>query len=72
MSAVQYLTDSQGIKTSVVISILDWRNLSKFIKEIQALEQVVESVKEGIAQAKQIEAGEIQHAESTEDFLNGL
>ncbi|MEO0728006.1 MAG: hypothetical protein AAFZ63_25895 [Bacteroidota bacterium] len=72
MSAVQYLTDSQGIKTSVVISIQDWRNLSKFIKEIQALEQVVESVKEGIAQAKQIEAGEIQHTESTEEFLNGL
>ncbi len=72
MSAVQYLTDSQGIKTSVVIPIEDWQNLSRFIEEVKALEGVVKSVKEGLAQAKKIERGEIEVSESIEEFLNEL
>ena len=72
MSVVRYLTDSQGIKTSVVISREDWKNLSRFLEEVQALEEVVKSVKEGLAQAKRIESKEIQPSESTEEFLNGL
>ena len=72
MNAVQYLTDSQGVKTSVVISMEDWMNLYKYIEEVKALEEVVRSVKEGLTQAKRIEKGELQVNESTEDFLNGL
>lgn len=72
MNSVQYLTDSQGVKTSVVISIEDWKNLSTYLEEVQALEKVVRSVKEGLAQAKRIEKGEVHISESTEEFLNGL
>lgn len=72
MNAVQYLTDSKGVKTSVVISMEDWKNLSKYLEEVQALEEVVNSVREGLIQAKRIEKGEIQVSESTEEFLNGL
>ncbi|MEM9931501.1 MAG: hypothetical protein AAF840_16965, partial [Bacteroidota bacterium] len=66
------LTDSQGVKTSVVVPIEDWKNLYKFLEEVRYLEEVVESVKEGLTQVKKIESGEIQLSESTEDFLNGL
>ena len=72
MNSVQYLTDSQGVKTSVVISIEDWKNLYRYLEEVQALEKVVKSVKEGLAQAKRIEKGEVHISESTEEFLNGL
>ncbi len=72
MSVVQYLTDSQGVKISVVISMKDWKTLSSHIEEVQALEEIVISVKEGLAQAKQIESGEIQVNESTEEFLKGI
>jgi hypothetical protein len=72
MNSVQYLTDSQGVKTSVVISIEDWKKLSTYLEEVHALEKVVKSVKEGLAQAKRIEKGEVQVSESTEEFLNGL
>ena len=60
MNAVQYLTDSQGGKTSVGISMEDWMNLHKYIEEVKALEEVVKSVKEGLVQAKRIEKGELQ------------
>jgi hypothetical protein len=72
MSAVQYLIDSQGVKTSVVISIKDWKNLSKYLEEVQALEEVVKSVREGLDQAKRIENGEESVNESIEEFLNDL
>lgn len=72
MNPVQYLTDSQGVKTSVVISMEDWINLSRYIEEVKALEEVVMSVKEGLSQAKRIEKGELQVSQSTEEFLDGL
>ena len=72
MNPVQYLIDSKGVKTSVVISMEDWVNLSKYIEEVKALEDVVKSVKEGLTQAKRIEKGELQVSQSTEEFLNGL
>lgn len=72
MKPVQYLTDSQGIKTSVVISIEDWINLSRYLEEVKELEEIVNSVKEGLIQAKKIDQGELQASQSTENFLNGL
>jgi exonuclease VII small subunit len=72
MNSVQYLTNSQGVKTSVVISMEDWMNLSRYIEEVKALEEVVKSVQEGLAQAKKMEQGELPVNDSTEDFLNAL
>ena len=73
MPGIQYLVDDQGNKTSVVLSIEDWRNLSSNLAEVQALEGIVQSVREGLKQAKRIEQGnEKQTTETTEDFLNAL
>lgn len=72
MQAVQYLTDSNGTRTSVVISIEDWMRISEYMQEIQVLERIGKSAKAGLIQAKAIEAGETQPSESTQDFLDGL
>lgn len=73
MNAVQYLTDAKGVKTSVVISIDDWKNLSNFMDEVKELEQIVKSVQSGLTQAKKIEAGELPTpSQTTEEFLNEL
>lgn len=73
MNAVQYLTDAQGVKTSVVISIDDWKTLSSYMNEVKELEQIVKSVQSGLAQAKKIEAGKLPlPSQTTEEFLNEL
>ena len=72
MQGIQYLVDDQGNKTSVVLSIEDWRNLSSSIGEVRVLEAIVQSVKEGLAEAKGMEGGTISQTQTTEDFLNEL
>ena len=72
MNGIKYLIDDKGNKTSVVLSMEDWRNLSSNLAEVKALENIVKSVKEGLAQAKQFEQEKRTVGESTEDFLNGL
>ena len=72
MHGIQYLIDDQGNKTSVVLSIEDWRNLSSSLSEVQALEGIVQSVKEGLAEAKRMEGGQASRTQTTEDFLNEL
>ena len=72
MQGIQYLVDDQGNKTSVVLSIEDWRNLSSSINEVQVLEGIVRSVKEGLAEAKGMEGGKTSQTQTTEDFLNEL
>ena len=72
MRGIQYLVDDQGNKTSVVLSIEDWRNLSSSIGEVRVLEGIVQSVKEGLAEAKGMEGGTISQTQTTEDFLNEL
>ena len=72
MQGIQYLVDDQGNKTSVVLSIEDWRNLSSSIGEVRVLEGIVQSVKEGLAEAKGMEGGTISQTQTTEDFLNEL
>lgn len=73
MNAVQYLTDSNGSKTSVVISMDDWKNLSNYINEVKALEEIGNSVKSGLVQARMMESGQLPMSTQTaEDFLNEL
>lgn len=72
MTSIQYLTDSQGERTSVVIPISDWHKLSRYAEELNLLDEVGESVRNGIREAKQIEAGEVVRVESNNDFLDAL
>ncbi len=71
MKQIQYLTNNQGVKTSVVISIQDWRRLTEYIKEVQQLEQISQSIREGLREAKKIESGEVP-IQSTKEFLDAL
>ncbi len=72
MTSIQYLTDSEGIRTSVVISIADWDKLSKYVEELNLLDEIGESARNGIREAKQIESGEVVLSESNNDFLDAL
>ncbi len=72
MTSIQYLTDSQGVRTSVVISISDWNKLSKYVEELNLLDEIGKSVRNGIKEAKEIESNGIVVAESNNDFLDAL
>ena len=72
MQGIQYIIDDQGKKTSVVLSIEDWRTLSSSIGEVRILEGIVQSVKEGLAEAKRMKGGEANQSQTTEEFLNEL
>jgi hypothetical protein len=72
MTNVQYLTDSQGVRTSVVISISDWNKLSKYVEELNLLDEIGESIRSGIKEAKSIESGAVVISESNNDFLDAL
>lgn len=72
MENVQYLTDNQGERTSVVIPIADWNRLSKYLEQLNSLDDIVESVKSGTKQAKLMELDGTNASESVNDFLDAL
>ncbi len=72
MTNIQYLTDSQGERTSVVISIADWNRLSKIVEQMDALEGITRSIKSGLLEAKELEAGQNESTETVKDFLDAL
>lgn len=72
MKNVQYLTDNQGERTSVVIPIADWNRLSKYLEQLNSLDDIANSIKDGIKQAKLIELDKNQNNESINDFLDAL
>ncbi|MEM9887415.1 MAG: hypothetical protein AAF849_16085 [Bacteroidota bacterium] len=71
MNGVQYLTNSQGSKTHVLITIKDWHQLADYVEEIRYLEELSKSIKQGIREAKDMEAGLIKKS-STKEFLDAL
>lgn len=73
MNGVQYLTDNQGDKTHVLISIKDWHQLANHIEEIRRLEGLAQSIKQGIKEAKKMETQSSNKSTlSTKDFLDAL
>lgn len=71
MNSLQFLTDASGVKTSVVIPINRLLHLSEIIDELVKLEQIANTIKTGIANARAIESGKIA-GQSAESFLNEL
>ena len=45
MENVQYLTDNQGERTSVVIPISEWNRLSKYLEQLNSLDEIANSVR---------------------------
>ena len=71
MEAIQYVTDAHGAKTSVIIPMKRVFHLSEIIEELARLEQIAQSVRNGIREAKAIEAGKAVGI-SAKDFLDEL
>lgn len=72
MENVQYLTDNQGERTSVVIPIAEWNRLSKYFDQLNSLDGIAKSIKDGTKQAKLMEINGTQNNESVNDFLDAL
>ena len=71
MSALHYITDANGSRTSIIIPIHRLLELSEIIEELRRLEEITGSIKQGLREARSIEAGE-QVGITAEDFLNEL
>ncbi|MEO0734371.1 MAG: hypothetical protein AAFZ52_16160 [Bacteroidota bacterium] len=71
MTTIQYLTDARGTKTSVVIPMRKLLQLSEVIEELRKLEEISDSIRKGIKEAKAIEQGK-RRGIPAEDFLNEL
>ncbi len=72
MTNIQYLTDNQGEVTSVIIPVSDWNRLSKLVEQMDALDDITNSIKSGLVEAKKMEAEQIESTESVNDFLDAL
>lgn len=72
MTNVQYLTDNQGERTSVVIPIADWLRLSKYLEQLNSLDEIANSIETGLKEAKEMETNHTQPIESVNDFLDAL
>lgn len=71
MEAIHYLTNANGVKTSVVIPMQRLLQLSEVIDELKRLEEIANSIRNGIREANLIESGK-KDGMSAEDFLNEL
>lgn len=72
MKNISYITDSAGVKTSVVIPVEEWEKLSQYLQELSVLEDFGDELKQSVRQAKRLFAGTEQQSSSTQDFLGAL
>ncbi|TAJ08115.1 hypothetical protein DMA11_21720 [Marinilabiliaceae bacterium JC017] len=71
---LQYITDNQGHKNGVLLSISDWNKIQKDLEELQRLRNkklFLTELQESIDEMKQYKNGKKQ-ARNAEDFLNEL
>ncbi|NJC28185.1 hypothetical protein [Neolewinella antarctica] len=71
MTNVQYVTDDQGTRTSVLVPIEDWNRLVRYIEDLDAVERIEQSVRLSMKEVRLMEAGKIQPG-STKEFLDAL
>lgn len=76
MNTIQYLTNSQGVRTSVVISIEDWKRLFEYVDELKRLQEIGMAAREGLAEArvleKQPKKTKEEYDQALNDFLDEL
>jgi hypothetical protein len=70
MSDVQYLTNPEGVRTSVVIPIEDWKRLFEYVDELKRLQEIGIAAREGLAEAKQLEGQPKKTKEEYDQALN--
>ena len=55
---IQYITDSKGIKNSVILPYNEWLNIIKVLKK-DSNNQLLEEITVGLKQVKQIRSGKL-------------
>ena len=71
---LQYITDNQGHKNGVLLSINDWAKIQEDLEELNRLRNkkvFLTELQESIDEMRQIKEGKKQ-ARNAEDFLNEL
>ena len=71
---LQYITNSQGKKSGVLLSLSDWGKIEKDMAELQKLKNkkmFLVELKEAYEEMKLITQGKIE-ARNAEDFINEL
>jgi hypothetical protein len=66
--SIQYLTNTDGQKTAVVIPIDQWLECAEYLEQYLSIKQ---SIKKGLEEVTEIKAGKIV-PQSVEDFLDKL
>lgn len=65
---VQYLTDTKGKKTGVVLGIKDWERIQKKLNA-ESEHPVLKGIKQGLKEVEMIKKGKLK-AKSLKDFLD--
>jgi PHD/YefM family antitoxin component YafN of YafNO toxin-antitoxin module len=71
---LQYITDNQGHKNGVLLSLSDWNKIQKDLEELKALRNkkaFFTGLKEAFSEVKLIKEGK-KKANSFDDLLNEL
>ncbi|MFH1001030.1 MAG: hypothetical protein V1783_09335 [Bacteroidota bacterium] len=71
---LQYITDNQGHKNGVLLSLNDWVKIQKDLEELQRLRNkkiFMAELAEAVEEMKQIKESKLE-ARNAEDFLNEL
>ena len=68
---VQYLTDANGHRTAVIISMEDWGEISQYLEEQNKLSELSDSIKDAMEEVKAMKSGNKEEV-SLNDFLNEL
>ncbi|MEM1324940.1 MAG: hypothetical protein AAGI23_03245 [Bacteroidota bacterium] len=63
--SIQYLTNTDGQKTAVVIPIDQWLEYAEYLEQYMTIKQ---SIKKGLEEVAEIKAGKVI-PQSVEDFL---
>lgn len=68
---IQYLTNAEGQRTAVIISIDDWEDISKYLNERGVLNEIGEDIRAAMKEVRAMKTGEVKETELS-DFLNDL
>lgn len=71
---LQYITDGQGHKSGVQLTIEDWEKIQKDLEELKRLRNkklFLSELAEAVEEMKLIKEGKVQ-ARNAEDFINEL
>lgn len=68
---IQYLTNAEGQRTAVIISMDDWEDISKYLNERGVLNEIGEDIREAMKEVRAMKTGEVKETELS-NFLNDL